>query len=79
MNRTNPVQNHVTFFILSLSLSYFTDPFLFRYPGTSKICGFHDGNHEECHPLGYKIPVRTSQETHYLCATETNELMLCKV
>jgi hypothetical protein len=28
--------------------------------------------------LGYKIPVRTSQETHYVSATERSQLMLCK-
>jgi hypothetical protein len=34
---------------------------------------------EECHLLGYKNPVHTSQETHYLSATESNQLMLCKI
>jgi hypothetical protein len=29
--------------------------------------------------LGYKNPVRTSQETHYLSATESSRLMLCKI
>jgi hypothetical protein len=28
-----------------------------------KISGFHGGNYEECRLLGYKNPVRTSQET----------------
>jgi hypothetical protein len=28
--------------------------------------------------IGYKNPVRTSQETHYVSATEHNRLMLCK-
>jgi hypothetical protein len=29
-----------------------------------KIWGFHGSDYEECGLLGYKIPVRTSQETH---------------
>jgi hypothetical protein len=33
----------------------------------------------EFHLLGYKTPVRTSQETHYFSTTETNQLMLCKI
>jgi hypothetical protein len=28
-----------------------------------KIWGFHGGDYEECRLLGYKTPVRTSQET----------------
>jgi hypothetical protein len=43
-----------------------------------KILGFHDGDYEECF-LGYKNPVRTSQETHYVSATEPSRLLLCKV
>jgi hypothetical protein len=34
--------------------------------------------YEECRLLGYKNPVRTSQETHYVCAKESSQLM-CKV
>jgi hypothetical protein len=33
---------------------------------------------EECRLLGYKTPFRTSQETHYISATESSRLMLCK-
>jgi hypothetical protein len=44
-----------------------------------KIWGFHGGDYEECPLLGYKNPVRTSQETHYVSATEPSRLMLCKV
>jgi hypothetical protein len=36
-------------------------------------------NPEECRLLRYKIPVRTSQETHYFSATESSQLMLCKI
>jgi hypothetical protein len=43
-----------------------------------KIWGFHGGDYEECLLLGYKSPVRTSQETHYVSATEHSRLMLCK-
>jgi hypothetical protein len=34
---------------------------------------------EEWRLLGYKTPVRTSQETHYVSATETSQLMPCKI
>jgi hypothetical protein len=29
--------------------------------------------------MGYKTPVRTSQETHYVSATEPSRLILCKI
>jgi copper(I)-binding protein len=35
--------------------------------------------HEEFRLLGYKSPVRTSQETHYVSTTESSQLMLCKI
>jgi hypothetical protein len=41
--------------------------------------GFQAGDYEECRLLGYKTPVRTSQETHYLSATDSSRLMLCKI
>jgi hypothetical protein len=46
-----------------------------------KIWGFHGGDYEyeECCLLGYKNPVRTSQETHYVSATESNRLILCRI
>jgi hypothetical protein len=44
-----------------------------------KIWGFHGGDHEECRLLGYKNPVRTSQETHYVSTTEHSQLMPCKI
>jgi hypothetical protein len=37
------------------------------------------GDYEEWRLLGYKNPVRTSQETHYVSATESSQLMLCKI
>jgi hypothetical protein len=43
-----------------------------------KIWGFQGGDNEECHILGYKNPVHTSQEIHYVSATEPSRLMLCK-
>jgi hypothetical protein len=36
-------------------------------------------DYEECLLLGYKNPVRTLQETHYVFATESSQLMLCKI
>jgi hypothetical protein len=44
-----------------------------------KIWDFHGGDYEECRLLGYKNPFRTSQETHYVSATESSQLMLCKI
>jgi hypothetical protein len=43
------------------------------------ILGFHGGDYEECRLLSSKNPVRTSQETHYVSATEPNRLMLCNI
>jgi hypothetical protein len=44
-----------------------------------KIWGFHGSDYEEFRLLWYKIPVLTSQETHYFFAAESSQLMLCKV
>jgi hypothetical protein len=44
-----------------------------------KISGFHGGHYEECRLLGYKHPVRTSQETHYVSDIESSQLMLCTI
>jgi hypothetical protein len=44
-----------------------------------KISGLQNTDYEECHLLGYKTPVRTSQETHYVSVTESSQLMLCKI
>jgi hypothetical protein len=44
-----------------------------------RIWGLHGGDYEERRLLGYKNPVRTSQEKHYLYATEPSRLMLCKI
>jgi hypothetical protein len=44
-----------------------------------KIWGFHGSDYEECRFLGYKIPVHTLQQTHYVLATEPSLLMLCKI
>jgi hypothetical protein len=44
-----------------------------------KIWGFHGGHYGEWRLLGYKNPVRTSLETHYVSTTESSQLMLCKI
>jgi hypothetical protein len=44
-----------------------------------KIWGFYGGNYEECRHLGCKDSVRTSEETHYVSATESSQLMLCEI
>jgi hypothetical protein len=42
-------------------------------------CPVNKGDYEECRLLGYKNPVRTSQETHYFSTTESSQLMLCRI
>jgi hypothetical protein len=49
------------------------------YDTRRKISGFHGGDYEECRLLKYKNPVRTSQETHYVSATEISRLILCTI
>jgi hypothetical protein len=44
-----------------------------------KILCFRGGDYEEFCLVGYKNPVRTSQGTHYVFATETSRLMVCKI
>jgi hypothetical protein len=34
---------------------------------------------EECRLLGHKNPVRTTQKTYYISATEASRLMQCKI
>jgi hypothetical protein len=53
-------------------------PASFRRSVLSKI-RFHGRDYEECRLLGYKNPVRTPQKTHYFSATESSQLMLCKI
>jgi hypothetical protein len=40
---------------------------------------FQGCDYEECRLLGYKNPVCTSKETHYISAREPSRLMLCKI
>jgi hypothetical protein len=44
-----------------------------------KIWRIRRCDYEEFRLLGYKNPVRTSQETHYFSVTEPSQLMLCKI
>jgi hypothetical protein len=44
-----------------------------------KFLSFHGGDYEECRLLGYYNAVRTSQETHYVFATELSMLMPRKI
>jgi hypothetical protein len=44
-----------------------------------KIWSFHGSDYEEFRLLGYKNPVLTSQETHYVSATKSSQLMLCTI
>jgi hypothetical protein len=49
---------------------------MYDYARFEFFCG---GDYEEYRLLGYKNRVRTSQETHYVSATELSKLMLCKI
>jgi hypothetical protein len=40
---------------------------------------FSWSDYEEYLLLGYKNPVRTSQESHYISATEPSRLIVCKI
>jgi hypothetical protein len=42
-----------------------------------KLWGFHGPDYEERRLLWYKNSVRTSQESHYISATRSSQLMLC--
>jgi hypothetical protein len=46
-----------------------------------QVVGFElfTADYEECRLLGYRKPVRTSQETHYVSTTESRQLNLCKI
>jgi hypothetical protein len=44
-----------------------------------KSLSFHGSDYEDCRLLEYKNPVRTSQETQYVSATEHSQLMLRKI
>jgi hypothetical protein len=48
-------------------------------PHRRHITGLHGSDYEEYRLLGYKNPVRTSQEIHYISATQPSRLMLCKI
>jgi hypothetical protein len=52
---------------------------LLKHARKCKIWGFHGGAYEECRLLGYKNPVRTSQKTYYISATESSQLILYKI
>jgi hypothetical protein len=63
---------------VSLSITNFikfTGEFLILF----KICDFRGSDYEESRLMGYKTLVRTSQETHYVSALESSQLMLCKI
>jgi hypothetical protein len=44
-----------------------------------KIWDIRRSDYEDCGLPGYKNPVSTSQETHYVSATDSSQLMLCKI
>jgi hypothetical protein len=66
-----------------LCLGYFEHATIYYEFGkgteTCKMWGFHGCDYEECRLVGYKHPLRTSQETHYVSAREPSPLILCKI
>jgi hypothetical protein len=44
-----------------------------------KTRGFRGGGYEQHRLLGYKNPVRTSHEIHYVSATESSQLILREI
>jgi hypothetical protein len=50
-----------------------------EYRKWCNIWGSEVGGYEECRLLKYRNPVRTSQEKHYIFATDSSRLMLCKI
>jgi hypothetical protein len=75
LHRQISVNNNITFSFRSAGLHpvlcslsrVFTAPWLESW---------HEDSVGECRLLGYKTPVRTSQETHYVSATKSSRLML---
>jgi hypothetical protein len=59
-------------------LKYFSNP-VDSWNVSCKIWDCHCGDYEQCRLLGFINPVRTTQETHYVAATEPSQLMLCKI
>jgi hypothetical protein len=55
------------------NFTFYKEPLNKRYAALNDLCI------EERRLLGYKNPVRTSQKTHYVSATESSQLMLCKI
>jgi hypothetical protein len=64
---------------LKMNTTATATPLMPTYMEFFKILGFYGGDYEECHLLGYENPVRNSQETRYVSATESSLLMLCKI
>jgi hypothetical protein len=50
-----------------------------KYILKCKISRFDGGEYEECRLPGYKNPVRTWQDTHYVSGSGPSRLMLCKI
>jgi hypothetical protein len=69
-NSANCADYYITKQLIQLKL---TVPFKVRFEL------FHGGDYEEWRLLGYKNPVRTSQDIHYVSTTEPSRLMLCKI
>jgi hypothetical protein len=67
----------VSMYLMNMAQVQMTERY--KHRRICKILSFHGSDYEECRLLGYENPVRTSQETHYVSATESTRLMLCKI
>jgi hypothetical protein len=65
--------------VLSNNAAVFWDIFTAVTMKIVRMSRLHGGDYEECRPLEYKNPLRTSQETHYVSATEPSRSMLWKI
>jgi hypothetical protein len=78
----NTLECSIRFYILATSNCFLHHRHRFTFYvfyQSINMWGSHSDHYEECRLLGYKNPLLTSQETHYLYATESSRLILSKI
>jgi hypothetical protein len=63
----------------SLQICFCGLPMINKHTNNAECQVFMAVTMKNCHLLGYKNPVRISQETNYVSAREHSRLMLCKI